>query len=113
MATNDAVVRSVTFPNFDDTSTALKMPHTFYLAGILKKADLEGSLLTFEVSMDGETYFPLYDRAGDKITFNITNNTQEAIVFPPEEFYPWEYVKLVTVFSQQGIAVVQLVVKQY
>ena len=113
MAQNDAVAKHVIFSNFDDTSTGLKMPHTFFLAGILKEADLEGSLLTFQVSMDGEIYYDLYDRAGNRISYNITNNTQEAITLPPEEFYPWEYIKLVTVFAQQGIATVQLVVKQY
>lgn len=114
MAQNDAVVKIVTIADSATTSSALKLPGTYYLAGLMKDATLDTSVaVTFTVSMDGVTYYTLMNTAGAAISYTVAAAGAEAITFPPTVFYPWEYIKLVVADAQTGIATIQCVVKQY
>ena len=114
MAQNDAVVKIVTIANGVKVSSALTLPGTFYLAGLMKDTTLDTSVaVTFTVSMDGVTYYTLMDTAGAAISYTVAAAGAEAITFPPTVFYPWEYVKLNVADNQTGIATIQCVVKQY
>lgn len=114
MASNDAIPVSVTIANGGTTSSALALPATYYLAGIMKDDSLDTSVaITFTVSMDGVTYYALYDTAGAAISYTVQDGVAEAITIPPTVFYPWEYIKIVVADAQTGIATLQCVLKQY
>lgn len=111
---NDSLVRSVTIANGASVSSALKLPGTYYLAGLMKDDTLDTSIaITFTVSMDGVTYYSLKDTNGTTISYTIGAATAEAITIPPTVFYPWEYVKFVVADNQTGIATIQCVVRQF
>lgn len=111
---NDTIVKSVTIANGATISSALALPNTFYLAGIMKDDSLDTSIaITFTVSMDGITYYALKDTAGAAISYTVAAASAEAITFPPSVFYPWEFVKLVVADAQTGITTIQCVIKQY
>jgi hypothetical protein len=111
---NDAVVKTITIASGATTSSALEMPQTFYLAGIIKDATLDTSVaITFTVSMDGITYYALYDTAGAAISYTVQAATAEALTIPPTVFYPWEFLKIVVADAQTGITSIQCVLKQY
>ena len=111
---NDTVVQNVTIANGGTVSTALRMPKTFYLAGIIKDDTLDTSAaITFQVSMDGVTYFGLYGTTGSLVSYTVIPATAQAIVFPPSTFYPWEYVKIVVADAQTGITTIGCIIRQY
>ena len=111
---NDAVVKLITIADSATTSSALQMPKTFYLAGIIKDTTLDTSVaITFVVSMDGITYYALYDTAGAAISYTVQAATAEAITIPPTVFYPWEYLKIVVADAQTGVTTIQCVLRQY
>jgi len=47
----------------------------------------------FEVSIDDQTYFPLYDASGNRIEKSFTATT--AISLDPTEFAAWDFVRVV------------------
>lgn len=114
MMENDAIVKNITIASGATASTALKMPRTFYLAGIMKDTSLDTSIaITFKVSMDGITYYDLYDEAGNQISYTVQSATAEAITIPSITFYTWEYLKVVVADAQTGVTTLQCVIRQY
>lgn len=114
MAQNDAIVIDVTIADSGTTSTALTLPESYYLAGIIKDTTLDTSIaVTFTVSMDNVTYSPLYDTAGVAVSYTVQAATAEAITIPPTVFYPWKYIKFVVADAQTGISTIQCVLRQY
>jgi hypothetical protein len=111
---NDSIVKNVTIANGATESSALALPETFYLAGILKDDTLDTSVaITFKVSMDGVTYYTLYDTAGAAVSYTVQDGVAEAITIPPTVFYPWEFVKIVVADEQTGAATIQCVIRQF
>lgn len=65
----------------------------FVLVGLLLPAALTSTALTFEASVDGESFFPVYDAdTGDAVSYTVTEGTYLAI--NPEYFYGINYLKL-------------------
>jgi hypothetical protein len=111
---NEAVSVNITIASGATTSSALTLPATFYLAGIMKDTTLDTSTaVTFTVSMDGVTYYTLMDTAGAAISYTVAAAGAEAMTFPPTQFFPWEYVKFVVADAQTGITTIQCIVRQY
>lgn len=111
---NDAVVQNVIIANGATTSGALALPKTYYLAGIMKDTSLDTSTaITFTVSMDGVTYYTLYDDAGNQVSVTCQAATAEALVLDQTLFYPWQYIKAVVADAQTGDTTLQLVLRQY
>lgn len=111
---NDVIVKSITIANSGTTSTALVMPETYYLAGIIKDTTLDTSTaITFTVSMDNVTYYTLYQTDGTQLSYTCQAATAEAINVTPTDFYPWPYVKMVVADAQTGVTTIQCVLRQY
>ncbi len=111
---NDAYVENITIADSGTTSTALELPESYYLAGILKDTTLDTSTaITFTVSMDNVTYYALYDTAGSAVSYTCQAATAEAITFAPTVFFPWKWVKMVVADAQTGITTIQCVLRQY
>ncbi len=114
MPQNDAFVVDVTIANGGTTSTALELPESYYLAGIIKDTTLDTSVaVTFTVSMDNVTYVALMDTAGAAISYTVAAAGAEAITIPPTVFYPWKWLKFVVADAQTGIATIQCILRQY
>ena len=110
---NDSLVKWITIANAGTTSTALELPETFYLAGIIKDTSLDTSVaITFTVSMDGITYYSLYNSSG-VVSYTVVPATAEAFTLSKDDFYPWEYVKVVVADAQTGITTLGCVIRQY
>lgn len=114
MAENNSFVLNVTIADGATVSSALELPETYYLAGILKDDTLDTSTaVTFTVSMDGITYYTLKDTAGDTVSYTVADATAEALTFPQTTFYPWRYIKFNVADAQTGVATIQCVLRQY
>jgi hypothetical protein len=48
----------------------------------------------FEVSADGSTYVPMYDKSGSQ--YSVTVSTSRGILLPPADFAGWPYIKVVS-----------------
>jgi hypothetical protein len=115
MAQNDEYTIDITIADSATTSSALEIPHGYYLAAISKDNTLDTSTaITFTVSVDGgTTYRVLNDTAGSAISYTVVAATAGAMTLPPTIFYPYKYIKCVVADAQTGITTLQCVLRQY
>jgi len=81
IANNDAVSSSVFMKN--GIAGAIETP-----------ASLTGTALSFQVSLDGVTFFPLHATAGTAISYTVAAN--RVIPLDPSVFGAFPYLKLVS-----------------
>ena len=65
----------------------------YTLCGVTTGSTLSSTSLTFLVSSDGTTYYPLYDDTGTEILITTTTAAR-AFALQPQQFFPWGFVKL-------------------
>ena len=71
------------------------------LVGLITPAALTGTSVTFQGSVDGVTYVPIYDSAGVAITATVS--TSRWTVLDPADFAGMAYIKVVS-GSAEGAA---------
>jgi hypothetical protein len=70
------------------------------VCGIITPATLTGTALSFQVSQDGVTYYPLYDSTNTLMS--VTVGASRAYTFDPAAFNPWNFVKVVSNATEGG-----------
>ena len=63
------------------------------LVGLLLATSTEGAVVTFQVSVDGITYYDLYGPSGE---YSITFSDPSALIVPAVDFMAFPYVKVRT-----------------
>lgn len=65
-----------------------------HVDGIVLPAAWTAAALTFQVSLDGSTFYDLYDTAGSEISFTVTAG--KALYLPASTFHlrSWDWIKL-------------------
>lgn len=82
---------SVSIANGASLSGALNLG-TYRLAGIVIPAAFDGTSLTFQVSLDNETYVNLYKEDGTEYT--LTVSTSRGVAVDLSVFAGWPYIKI-------------------
>jgi hypothetical protein len=59
---------------------------------VVAGSSISGSLISFLVSTDGVTYYPLFDSTNTEVTLTVSSTTK-AYSLNHEAFEPWNYVK--------------------
>ena len=62
------------------------------LVGITTGSNLTGTAMTFTVSDDGSSFFPLYDNTSIEVSLTITTAAR-SYSLSPSVFFPWNFVK--------------------
>lgn len=68
------------------------------LMGLIVPANWVAADITFKVSLDGTTYFTLYDNSDTAYT--VQAGSQRAIQLPLQDFTPWQFIKIVSSAAQ-------------
>jgi hypothetical protein len=63
----------------------------YVLVGLFTPAAIDGTAFTFQVSMDGTTFYNLYNSLGE---VNYTMAASRAIAIDPIDFSGWRFLKL-------------------
>lgn len=86
------LVRKVTIADSASLSDAADLGSK-RLVGVLLAASTEGSVVTFQVSVDGVNYFDLYSAAGE---YSIAFTDPCALIVSAVDFLAFPYVKIRT-----------------
>jgi hypothetical protein len=105
--------REVTIANLGTLSSALETPKNFYLAGFIHPAIDTSTAVTFQVSHDGNTYYPLNADDGNAYSIDIDNSTASAATVDPTFFYTLEYVKFEVADAQTGAKTITAIIREY
>jgi hypothetical protein len=70
------------------------------LIGLVLPANYDTAAITFQVSVDGTTFVPLYDTDGQVSIANTEAVASRAISLDPVTFLGWRYVKIATAAAQ-------------
>ena len=97
---------SVTVPAAGTTSDGLFIAGAS-LIGLITPSALDSTGLTFEVSTDGSTWYPLYDRNGTQVSLSVT--TGAAYSLDPEWLAPWEWIRIVCGTTETAARTFQLI----
>lgn len=62
------------------------------ITGLIVPQDFDGTMLTFEVSHDGLTFYPLYKLDGSRVIAYVTSGS--AVTFDPVLMYGWRSLRL-------------------
>lgn len=83
----------------NDLSSAADM-HGDTLCGLVLPSNYTTAAITFQVSVDGTTFAPLYDKDG-AITISATQaQASRGIKLIPEDFWGFRYIKIATGSAQ-------------
>jgi hypothetical protein len=88
-------IRTITIPTGQTTSAAIDLFRSYAatLVALSTPSSLTLTSLTFEVSADGVTYQPLYDKEGQPVTIYVAANRY--ITLDPALFAGIRYLRLV------------------
>ena len=78
-------------------SGILALEHGCSLTGVITPAVWDAADITFRVSNDGTTFYPLFDAAGDEVVIpsaSVAIAEARAFALLPENFAGWNYVKI-------------------
>lgn len=98
---------TVTIPNAGTTSDSATMPATMYCLGLVTPAALTGTAFTFEGSIDGSTFRPLYDQA---TLYSVNVGTSRYVALKPEVMQSAKYLKVVSGSSEGALRTITLVI---
>lgn len=90
-------VQSVTISNGASLSSAQALDESRTLVGLITPAAWTAAAITFKVSMDGVTYYPLMDDTGTEVIIpsaSIPTGAAWACALDPADFVAWKYVKV-------------------
>jgi hypothetical protein len=74
------------------------------LFGLTTGSSLTGTTLTFLVSNDNVTYYPLFNKNGEVSCTSMGGALAKAIALTPSDFLAWTFVKVVEGTSASGVA---------
>lgn len=89
--------KSVTIANAASLSDASVLDLTRSLVGLITPAAWTAAPITFKVSMDDVTYYPLMDDTGTEVIIpsaSIPTGAAWACALDPADFIAWRYVKV-------------------
>jgi hypothetical protein len=98
---------TVTIPNAGTTSDSATMPATMYCLGLVTPAALTGTAVTFEGSIDGSTFRPLYDEATQ---YSVNVGTSRYVALKRQVMEPCKYLKVVSGSSEGALRTITLVI---
>ena len=91
------------------TSAAIQM-QGLSLVGIQLPAAFTGTALTFQVSVDGVTYQPLYtSTSGTALSYTVAAGHYVAI--NPQDFYGANYIKIISGSSEAAARTLSVILK--
>lgn len=61
--------------------------------GLTTGSNISGSMLSFLVSVDGATFYPLYNSSGTEVTYSASS-VARAYVLDRDTFLAWNFIKL-------------------
>ncbi len=67
------------------------------LLGLITPADWDAGAITFKVSNDGVTYYPLFDSSGTEVSIpsaSIATAESRAFSLDPAVFVGWKHIKI-------------------
>lgn len=99
--------RRATIANAAQLSTAIENKYGAEL-GVVLPATFTGSSLTFEVSADGSTFQPLYDKQHQAVSMSVSQGHSYAL---PAELLPWPHFKIKSGSSEGGARTLIVVIK--
>lgn len=88
---------------FDDTvSEAIQIGADDFISGIIFPDDaaFDSKTLSVSVSIDGDDYFPLYDKDGNQVS--ITAGANRSVYLDPINIFGFQYIKLAASGSVDG-----------
>jgi hypothetical protein len=91
------------------TKSAAVPTYGYVVLGAVFPAELDGTAVTFEVSIDGTTFFPLYDSTGGA-QVSMTVAASRAFDLPTA-LASWPYLKFVIGTSQTGATTIPVTMK--
>lgn len=74
-------------------TSAIMTNENSLLGLIITGSSISGSLVSFLVSNDGATYYPLYDYNNTEVTITVGSSVK-AYNLNPDIFKPWDYIKV-------------------
>jgi len=101
--------RTVTISN-GQTVSNVSLGAAETLIGIVTRSTFDGTSLTFQVSVDGTTFYPLCDPATGA-AFAIVAAASKAYAIDPKWFLAWNFFTLVAT-AQTGDSILDLVVRE-
>ena len=93
----EQATKTVTIANGESLSGAASFGNNRALVGVITPSTWTAAAITFKVSMDDSTYYPLMDAAGVEVIIpsaSIATGASWAFALDPLDFIPWKYVKL-------------------
>ncbi|MBE7512565.1 MAG: hypothetical protein HS103_07100 [Anaerolineales bacterium] len=101
---------ALTLAEEESLSTALDLGG-YTPVGLITPAALTNAAITFQVSADGETFYPLCD--GGNVPLSLAVSTAAARAYPlnPRDFLGWRYLKIETAEAEAADRVFQIVVR--
>lgn len=81
-----------TFVVGQSQTSAITMNERVLTGFIVSDNVISGSLVSFLVSVDGLTYFPLFDNNNTEVAITVST-TPKAYSLSPELFMAWDFIK--------------------
>lgn len=76
-----------------ESQTPAILLNELMVSGFITGSGLTATSLIFLVSVDGNTFYPLYNADGQVSFSDMGGGTARAVSISPAEFFPWNFVK--------------------
>ena len=108
-AANTTVV-NVTIANGATTSDAASLTSGSTPVAIITPSSLTGTAFTLQASIDGATYYPVYDITGS--AYSVPVGTSRYIALPPGDLAGVRYLKVVSGSTEAADRTIGIVARQ-
>lgn len=100
---------TVTIASGQTVSEAVDL-HGYSLLGVVTPAALTGSSMTFQGSVDGNTYNAIYDTSGNQLSMTVA--ASRFIAIAPTDLASCRYLKLVSGSSEGADRTITLAIRK-
>ena len=93
----EQATKTATIANNASLSDAMTLGSNRTLVGVITPSTWTAAAITFKVSMDDVTYYPLMDSTGTEVIIpsaSIPTGAAWACALDPRNFVGWKYVKI-------------------
>lgn len=91
-------------------STGVRVEAASVPVGLLMPSAFDGTVVSFNTSLDGVTWVPLFDQAGFPVAATVGPN--RVVALDPSSFYPAKWLQVVAASTQSAARQLQLLVEK-
>jgi hypothetical protein len=86
-------IKQITMVTGQSQSEEIQL-NEYMMCGIISGSALTATTLSFLVSVDGDTYYPLYNDSGEVSLTGMGGGVAKAVSLGAVDFFPWNFAKI-------------------